>query len=181
MCTIYTIISEIEHVGAPITQRSSSSQTSRVFEGRWRVYHSTSPKVYSNVWMLLDVSKKHLEHLLWVALFLKLHPKENLEYLIVSGIYEKTWRNNFWPLLEAITSLENEVVHKYLFSNYKCYFILSNFYYIFFLTIIVYMIRAMITLYWWMGRIFQFRRVESAGSTASLKILELDMRLVLAL
>ena len=118
--------SKIERIGADIMNRKIS--TKKVFQRRWRAHFGSSKKVIGIVWTMVDVTQvTHLNHLLWVLLFLKIYPKENVACSMVGGIDEKTWRKKIWPLIESIAQLEDRVVSEYvcLIKNVILFFLTS--------------------------------------------------------
>lgn len=81
---------------------------------RFRATFGTTPNVCARVWQLLDpmetmptgVSPKHL---LMALMFLKLYCSETVHGLF-AGVNRKTFRKWSWLFVEAIASLEHDVV-----------------------------------------------------------------------
>ena len=69
---------KIERISADI-MKHKSSKTTKTFQQRWRAHFGISKKVCRIVWTIVEVTVvTQLEHLLWILLFLKIYPKDNV-------------------------------------------------------------------------------------------------------
>lgn len=92
----------------------SGTTTTLTEDRRFRQMFGCSVVVADALWTLLEehFSSATIEDMMRALFFLKSYAKEGTGSIMVGTIDEKTYRKRLWPMIEAISSLEEFVVNK---------------------------------------------------------------------
>jgi len=107
---------QINNEGAPIA------------DWRFTDMFGTSPAVVAFIWNRLrpyetldETAGMQPKHMLWGLLLMKVYGKEEQHCALAGGVDKKTFRKWAWLFIEAISSLEPEVV-----SSFYCLLVVSQ-------------------------------------------------------
>lgn len=119
------VIADFYTLGRDLQNRSGHRIGSELSEDlRFRSYFGCSAEVMLRLWQMLNSfgclpHKTQIVHLLWSCFFMKVYPSQNVACSTAGGssgaIDPKTLRKYVWPMIRAVSDLEQYVVS-------KCYF-----------------------------------------------------------